>query len=588
MTNVGTDTFQWIDSVSLTGGASGNTIDASGYDRPVTLRGLGGNDTLKGGSSNDVLDGGAGIDLLQGNNGDDDLTGGTENDTLDGGAGTDSLKETGDANFTLTDGSLTGTAGLGTDSLISIDKAYIWGGPGNNTLNGAGFTHFENLDGGAGNDTLTGGSADDNLWGLAGDDTLNGGPGADGLNGGDGNDSLDGGADTANDALEGAGGVDRVVESGDTNFTLTNSNLVGNGNDAVYNVEQATLTGGPSSNSLNASAFTNGPVTLDGGAGADTLSGGSGNDTLTGGPGVDTFDAGGGDDTVQARDGETETSIACGAGSGDKAVVDTADTVNADCETVDRPDITPPPDPTITSKPPSLTSSASASIAFADAEAGVSFLCALDGGAFAACSSPASYSGLGDGSHSFSVKAKDAAGNLSGAASYGWTVDRTPPETTITSAPPDPSSSSASFSFSASETASFVCSFDGGAFAACSSPASYSGLADGSHTFKVQATDAAGNTDPTPATLTWTISTTTPPPPPPPPPACIVPKLLGKTLAAAKGAIAKAHCRLGKVARKPSSKKKKGRVLGQSPKPGAHLANGGKVNIIVGRGPKKR
>jgi hypothetical protein len=51
----------------------------------------------------------------------------------------------------------------------------------------------------------------------------------------------------------------------------------------------------------------------------------------------------------------------------------------------------------------------------------------------------------------------------------------------------------------------------------CSSPKAYSGLATGSHTYKVAATDAAGNTDATPATATWTISA---PPPPPPPSSC--------------------------------------------------------------------
>ena len=43
------------------------------------------------------------------------------------------------------------------------------------------------------------------------------------------------------------------------------------------------------------------------------------------------------------------------------------------------------------------------------------------------------------------------------------------------------------------------------AFASCASPTSYSGLAAGSHTFGVRATDPAGNTDQSPATQTWTV-----------------------------------------------------------------------------------
>jgi hypothetical protein len=46
---------------------------------------------------------------------------------------------------------------------------------------------------------------------------------------------------------------------------------------------------------------------------------------------------------------------------------------------------------------------------------------------------------------------------------------------------------------------------DGAAFTACTSPASYSGLAPGSYTFEVRATDAAGNVDPSPATYGWTV-----------------------------------------------------------------------------------
>jgi DNA-binding phage protein len=93
-------------------------------------------------------------------------------------------------------------------------------------------------------------------------------------------------------------------------------------------------------------------------------------------------------------------------------------------------------------------------------------------------------------------------------------LDITPPETTIDSGPSGTvSSTSASFGFSSSEAGStFECSLDGNTFASCTSPRSYSGLSDGSHTFSVRATDAAGNTDATPATRSWTVNTTAPVP----------------------------------------------------------------------------
>jgi hypothetical protein len=91
-------------------------------------------------------------------------------------------------------------------------------------------------------------------------------------------------------------------------------------------------------------------------------------------------------------------------------------------------------------------------------------------------------------------------------------LDITPPETTIDSGPSGTvSSTSASFGFSSSEAGStFECSLDGNTFASCTSPRSYSGLSDGSHTFSVRATDAAGNTDATPATRSWTVNTVPP------------------------------------------------------------------------------
>ena len=77
---------------------------------------------------------------------------------------------------------------------------------------------------------------------------------------------------------------------------------------------------------------------------------------------------------------------------------------------------------------------------------------------------------------------------------------------TIGSGPPSPTTgTAASVTFSSNEPgSSFACSLDGAAFTACASPASYTALAAGSHTFAVQATDAAGNTSGV-ATHSWTI-----------------------------------------------------------------------------------
>ena len=137
----------------------------------------------------------------------------------------------------------------------------------------------------------------------------------------------------------------------------------------------------------------------------------------------------------------------------------------------------------------------------------------MDSEEFEACTSPREYTGLSDGTHTFAVRATDLAGNTDETpASYDWTVDTTAPDTTITDAPVDPSNSAAgSFSFESTESSStFACKMDEGEFGACTSPYEFSGLADGSHTFQVQAADALGNTDLTPATYGWTIDTVEP------------------------------------------------------------------------------
>jgi PASTA domain len=97
-----------------------------------------------------------------------------------------------------------------------------------------------------------------------------------------------------------------------------------------------------------------------------------------------------------------------------------------------------------------------------------------------------------------------------------------PPETTITQAPPNPSGSKqATFAFTGTDDTTpaidleFECRLDVhlappgtdplDLWLECLSPQFFTGLAVGQHVFEVQATDADGLVDPTPAVYAWTV-----------------------------------------------------------------------------------
>jgi uncharacterized protein (TIGR03382 family) len=116
------------------------------------------------------------------------------------------------------------------------------------------------------------------------------------------------------------------------------------------------------------------------------------------------------------------------------------------------------------------------------------------------------------GAHTVSATAKDAAGNTSPPSlTVHFTIDTSALDTRIVSGPPSLSgSASAQFGFESNNaSATFECSLDGAAFAACSNPATFSALTDGTHTLAVRAR-AGGQVDPTPATWTWRVDTTAP------------------------------------------------------------------------------
>lgn len=94
-------------------------------------------------------------------------------------------------------------------------------------------------------------------------------------------------------------------------------------------------------------------------------------------------------------------------------------------------------------------------------------------------------------------------------------ADYVPPDTYITGHPPEvTTSTSTTFTFTASESGcTFQCRLDNGNWEACTSPIAYTGLAQGSHSFNVRATDQGlptPNTDPTPAAFIWTVDSVPP------------------------------------------------------------------------------
>jgi uncharacterized repeat protein (TIGR01451 family) len=88
------------------------------------------------------------------------------------------------------------------------------------------------------------------------------------------------------------------------------------------------------------------------------------------------------------------------------------------------------------------------------------------------------------------------------------TEDPTPPETTITSGPTGTiRTTTATFAFTGTPSpARFECSWNGGAWTTCVSPATYTGIATGrTHTFAVRGVSADGVVDSTPATRWFTV-----------------------------------------------------------------------------------
>jgi hypothetical protein len=159
------------------------------------------------------------------------------------------------------------------------------------------------------------------------------------------------------------------------------------------------------------------------------------------------------------------------------------------------------PDTVIGAGPSGPTNVASPSFTFSSPQGASRFWCRLDAAPFEPCTSPLAYEALADGPHTFRARAGDAAGGIDPTpAARAFVIDTEAPEASVESGTTGPTNDPRpEFAFSASdETATIECSIDTGAPAF--SPCSGDGvdrpseeLDDGAYTFRVQATDPAGN-----------------------------------------------------------------------------------------------
>jgi len=354
------------DNQTITGTDGNDVIAANGF-HGLTLKGGAGNDTICGANdpagtaTNTTLDGGAGDDILISTGGRDRLIGGAGNDRLTGTIHNDVVYssdgyQAGAAGVTvnLPAGTVTG-ANTGTDTLVGLDEARIFGTDGADTFVGDDQPNW--FDGGAGADHIRGAGGDDwfhavdpaKIVGNGGNDTITVGFGGN-VHGGRGDDTI---AADPNNAISGASadsgtavtGYLLTGQSGDDTFKVNTlksdaatwntapalhwkgSIAGGGGMDAIdyrwlgdnAGLHSSTLDGHASwaLGSVNFASIekvvgTPGADHLQGGPDADTLLGQKGNDIIKGRAGDDKLSGKKGDDVVRGAKGND--SIKTGAG----------------------------------------------------------------------------------------------------------------------------------------------------------------------------------------------------------------------------------------------------------------------------------
>lgn len=317
-------------------------------------------------------------------------------------------------------------AGLAGEDSLSVDgfpettSPILLGGEGADALIGAA-TEDAAIDG-AGADTVDAGG---------GDDAVPNNPGEDDLLAGPGDDLFISNAVCEGDVLDGGEGTDNANWA---NFGSAVALDLGAGKAGLIGPG-----GAPACASGQPTALTR-LEDLEGSSLGDSLTGDSGPNQLLGRPGADAYHAAAGNDSILANSGDSDAVIDCGEGF-DTAQIDIptgeyADPAPIECEAIHerppnsfRPPDTPPeeevvpPPPARDRTPPATrilhrptatvftrSRRRTVAVSFASSEAGSTFRCRLDRGAYKPCRSPRRYT-VGLGRHTVRVFGVDAAGN---------------------------------------------------------------------------------------------------------------------------------------------------------------------------------
>lgn len=162
----------------------------------------------------------------------------------------------------------------------------------------------------------------------------------------------------------------------------------------------------------------------------------------------------------------------------------------------------------------SRNNAASAEFKFDRDEPGT-YRCQLDGQpVIENCLSGVTFNNLGDdGSdtpHTFKVWSVDQVGNIEATPkTRTWTTDRQAPTTQLSTPTVEGNAATISFSSPGESEVTYECQITGRASVPCTSPHTFEGLEDGTHTIAVRGTDSLGNTAPY-ETRQVTVDTTGP------------------------------------------------------------------------------